>query len=735
MNRFTVRLAFTLLCGIASFPLFAITRTWTGAVNGNWSVAANWSPSGTPDSADALVFPANAANQAMTNDLPSGTSFGAMTFRGAGYTLSGNLLTLTGDVYGLTTTADLKLGTSVEYYGWAYGAIDINGQTLRVSNPRFNGPVNGDGTIVLTAGAFVFLFGSGDFSGHIQGSAANAILALGPGASLPNATVTITQIMQYTENAFLGNLTIVPSESGYVGPGLHGVLHTKSLTLSHRDGWLGGGLLAFVDPAGNSQIDVMETVTLNGAPLRTYANGTFVAGQTFTIVKNDGADPVNGTFEDLPEGTIVDGISSRFRISYIGGDGNDVVLTALADTNTAISQSASGTQLGEPVTVTATVTAQSGKPSGSVVFSGDGVTIGTAPLENGVAGLTVTTLTPGTHIITATYLSTGVFDDSVSAGITHVVNRGPTKTEIFANDPMARYGQTVRFTVAVTGQPPASVQPAGSVTIFADGVPLGAAAVMNGRAIVETAALHTGVKSITATYSGDANFDPSNASAIQQNVGKAQTEVDARSRPIFLSEIPVITVFVNTIPGSSLVPFGLMNISEGDVVLGAQSLNGGAASVSLNPLAPGEHTLVVRYGGEADFEASTATIIQRVVAPAVSIRSARVSECNRGTTSVSLVVSLSAPVSQPVRVSFSTVAGSATEGEDYERASGIIEFAPGELTRAIDLQILGDTLPETDEMFSVLLSDPVNATIDTPSAVIVIANDDQVPPRRRSARH
>ncbi len=733
MNRFTVRLAFTLLCGIASSPLFAITRTWTGAINGNWSVAANWSPSGTPDPADALIFPASAANRAMTNDLPSGTAVGAMTFRDY-YTLGGNLLTLTGDVYGLSVTADLKLGASVEFYGWVYGAIDINGQTLRIFNPRFNGPINGKGTIVLTAGALVFLFGSGDFSGDIQGSAANAILALGPGASLPNATVTITQIMQYTESAVLGNLTILPSESGYVGPGF-GVLHTKSLVLSHTAGGHGGGLLLMERPDGGSQIDVMGTVTLNGAPLRTYADGTFVAGQTFTIVKNDGADPVNGTFEDLPEGTIVDGISSRFRISYIGGDGNDVVLAALADTHTAISQSASNTQLGEPVMVTATVTAQSGTPSGSVVFTADGVAIGTAPLKNDVAGLTITTLTAGTHMIVATFLGSGVFGDSVSAGITHVVARCRTKTEIVATPSDSIYGQTVRFTVAVTGQPPASVQPAGSVTIFADGVPLGAAAVMNGRAIFETAALHTGVKSMTATYSGDANFDPSNASAIQQNVGKAQTEVDARSRPIFLGEIPVITVFVNTIPGSSLVPFGLMTISEGDVVLGAQSLTGGAASVSLNPLAPGDHTLVVRYGGEADFEASTATIIQRVVAPAVSIRSARVSECNGGTTSVSLVVSLSAPVSQLVRVSFMTVAGSATEGEDYERASGIIEFAPGELTRAIDLQIIGDTFPETDETLSVLLSNPINATLETPSAVIVIANDDQVPPRHRPSRH
>jgi len=128
-------------------------------------------------------------------------------------------------------------------------------------------------------------------------------------------------------------------------------------------------------------------------------------------------------------------------------------------------------------------------------------------------------------------------------------------------------------------------------------------------------------------------------------------------------------------------------------------------------------------------------VIQSVILPAISFHGTRVDEGNRGVTVATIVVSLSAPVQVPVRVSFSTLGGNATEGEDYEKASGVIEFAPGQVTRSIELHIAGDTVPEADETFSVLLSDPVNATIDTPSAVIVITNDDQIPPRRRPARH
>ncbi len=52
-------------------------------------------------------------------------------------------------------------------------------------------------------------------------------------------------------------------------------------------------------------------------------------GDQFRIIDNRSSTAVFGTFEGMPEGTqfVVDGIT--FSISYVGGDGNDVVLTAL----------------------------------------------------------------------------------------------------------------------------------------------------------------------------------------------------------------------------------------------------------------------------------------------------------------------------------------------------------------------------------------------------------------------
>lgn len=53
------------------------------------------------------------------------------------------------------------------------------------------------------------------------------------------------------------------------------------------------------------------------------------AGTKFVIISNDGTDAVNGTFADLPEGETFESNGGVFRISYVGGDGNDVEITVI----------------------------------------------------------------------------------------------------------------------------------------------------------------------------------------------------------------------------------------------------------------------------------------------------------------------------------------------------------------------------------------------------------------------
>lgn len=83
------------------------------------------------------------------------------------------------------------------------------------------------------------------------------------------------------------------------------------------------------------QISVEQSVNLNGGSLDlTYLEGGVIKkGDTFTIIDNKGTIPVQGTLKDLPEGAEITAGGVTFKISYVGGDGNDIVLTALNDWN------------------------------------------------------------------------------------------------------------------------------------------------------------------------------------------------------------------------------------------------------------------------------------------------------------------------------------------------------------------------------------------------------------------
>ncbi|WP_232630428.1 autotransporter-associated beta strand repeat-containing protein [Methylobacterium sp. Leaf118] len=82
-------------------------------------------------------------------------------------------------------------------------------------------------------------------------------------------------------------------------------------------------------------------VSIDGATLGlSLINGfTPTAGQSFTIVDNRSASAVYGTFAGLAEGATTTLGSQTLKISYVGGDGNDVVLTAVAQGPTSISLS------------------------------------------------------------------------------------------------------------------------------------------------------------------------------------------------------------------------------------------------------------------------------------------------------------------------------------------------------------------------------------------------------------
>jgi Calx-beta domain/Domain of unknown function DUF11 len=121
----------------------------------------------------------------------------------------------------------------------------------------------------------------------------------------------------------------------------------------------------------------------------------------------------------------------------------------------------------------------------------------------------------------------------------------------------------------------------------------------------------------------------------------------------------------------------------------------------------------------------TGTITDDDPPPTISIGDVTVTEGNSGTTAATFTVSLSQASSRGVSVSFATADGTATQPADYQAASGSVSFDPGQTSKTVTVNVVGDTSDEPDETFAVGLSSPSNATIGDGSGTGTITDDDQ----------
>ena len=89
-------------------------------------------------------------------------------------------------------------------------------------------------------------------------------------------------------------------------------------------------------------------------------------------------------------------------------------------------------------------------------------------------------------------------------------------------------------------------------------------------------------------------------------------------------------------------------------------------------------------------------------------------------------ITLSAASASDVQVWYQVSNGSAGN-KDYrmvDSASGVLTFSPGDTSKAIHFDILGDTRRESDETFSIELTDPVGATISKAIGTATIIDND-----------
>ncbi|WP_299655560.1 Calx-beta domain-containing protein, partial [uncultured Tateyamaria sp.] len=89
-------------------------------------------------------------------------------------------------------------------------------------------------------------------------------------------------------------------------------------------------------------------------------------------------------------------------------------------------------------------------------------------------------------------------------------------------------------------------------------------------------------------------------------------------------------------------------------------------------------------------------------------------------------IRLSQPFAQSVTLDYTTADGTALAGEDYVATAGSVTFAPGQTVASVAVDILGDTLNEALETFSLVMSPVAGIAngVDDAVGVAEILNDD-----------
>lgn len=130
------------------------------------------------------------------------------------------------------------------------------------------------------------------------------------------------------------------------------------------------------------------------------------------------------------------------------------------------------------------------------------------------------------------------------------------------------------------------------------------------------------------------------------------------------------------------------------------------------------------------------TIVDNEALPVISVNRPTVAEGNDGEVGfLTFKLTLSGPSSKPVSVTFATgvaaavpVANRATADDDYSPVPAtLITFAPGEVSKEVLVDVLGDGIDENNESVGVKLTSPVNAILASAAGEGVITDNDAAP--------
>jgi Big-like domain-containing protein len=430
-----------------------------------------------------------------------------------------------------------------------------------------------------------------------------------------------------------------------VGSGAFQIAFEQRYLFSFQGGtsptWFDGMVLEISTDNGASWTDIGQNASPTYDHMLTVGGGNVLGGKS--AYSGISANFPNFTPVTVSLGTLYAGknVLVRFRVgSGLNGDApgveiRNIVATGLTNTpftatiahvacptTTALTSSKNPSVSGDTVTFTATVSSGSNVATGTVTFKDGATAIGTGTLNaSAQATFATSSLAVGSHTITASYSGDAANAASISSPLTQTVstsNMSSSTTLVSSQNPSA-FNESVTFTATVTTT---SGTPTGTVTFRNGTATLGTGTLSAGTATLTTTKLTVGTHSITAVYSGDANFAGSTSTALPQAVNKAASTISVVSSANPSGLAQAVTFMATVKPATSGTPTGTVTFKDGTTLIGTGTLSGGKAKLTTAALALGSHSITASYGGDANFTASTSAILTQTVKSTTSTTTA-----------------------------------------------------------------------------------------------------------------
>ena len=317
-------------------PAWAATRTWKGGQSDpSWSNPANWVEGVVPTDGDSVVLtgPGSGFGVNSIDNLEPGTLLTGIEFTGIHRVSGGWEKVLAGPIVlrapSGAMNSPLVLATDVEVRaervgtggsGLALGDVYLEDRTALVTgDTTVTLDTIGPGRLVVNGPSVTASGDGGDIAVELHRGSLSAVGDFGP--------VTVF-------DGYVGGRGTMTSFTTHGG---HATVPHPSFGMPWivtGDVFFGGA--SFLAPnigADGSMVPLtargavrLDSAGFNDTPL-IFAGRE--EGRILTLIDKQSAGPVEGTFRGLPEGSIISVPNAVLRLSYAGGDGNDVTLTVL----------------------------------------------------------------------------------------------------------------------------------------------------------------------------------------------------------------------------------------------------------------------------------------------------------------------------------------------------------------------------------------------------------------------